>query len=125
MVLNVNRDSMAQVGFSPPTRVFEAAGAGACVVTDEWDGIDHFFVPEKEILIAASAEDVADKLRRVDAEQASAIGLAMMTRALRDHTYSLRAQQVHVALEALFLDQREQHSSDNPLAAQRLSPLPA
>ena len=42
MVLNINRDSMAGVGFSPPTRVFEAAGAGACLITDQWDGIDHF-----------------------------------------------------------------------------------
>ena len=40
MVLNINRESMASVGFSPPTRVFEAAGAGACLITDYWEGID-------------------------------------------------------------------------------------
>jgi len=48
MVLNINRQSMADVGFSPPTRVFEAAGAGACLVTDRWPGIDEFFQPEQE-----------------------------------------------------------------------------
>src|SRR5262249_7743795 len=45
MVLNINRDSMAHTGFSPPTRVFEAAGAGACVITDRWPGVEMFFTP--------------------------------------------------------------------------------
>src|SRR5262249_3659309 len=54
MVLNINRDSMAGVGFSPPTRVFEAAGAGACLITDRWAGIDRFFTPQEEILVAGS-----------------------------------------------------------------------
>ena len=44
-VLNVARDSMAAIGFSPATRVFEAAGAGACVITDAWEGIEHFLEP--------------------------------------------------------------------------------
>jgi hypothetical protein len=41
-VLNIARDSMAQVGFSPATRVFEAAGAGACLITDAWVGLELF-----------------------------------------------------------------------------------
>ena len=52
-VLNVNRASMAAYGFSPPTRVFEAAGAGACLITDAWDGIEQFLEPGREILVAA------------------------------------------------------------------------
>src|SRR5690606_17236081 len=44
-VLNINRESMARYGFSPPTRVFEAAGAGACLVTDAWEGIELFLEP--------------------------------------------------------------------------------
>jgi len=104
MVLNVNRDCMAQVGFSPPTRVFEAAGAGACVVTDSWAGIEQFFSPNKEILVASSAEDVVAHLRRLDTSQSSRIGLAMLSRALREHTYSLRAAKVDVALEKLLAD---------------------
>jgi len=104
MVLNVNRDSMAQVGFSPPTRVFEAAGAGACVVTDSWIGIEQFFFPNKEILVARSAEDVAAYLGRLDRSQSSRIGLAMLSRALREHTYSLRAARVDVALKKLLAD---------------------
>jgi spore maturation protein CgeB len=50
--LNVNRDSMARFGFSPPTRVFEAAGAGACLLTDRWDGIEAFLEPGREVLVA-------------------------------------------------------------------------
>jgi spore maturation protein CgeB len=99
MVLNVNRDSMANVGFSPPTRVFEAAGAGACLITDEWAGIAQFFAPGKEILPAASAEQVVDWLRRFDGAEAAEIGSAMRRRALQDHTYALRTAQLDKILQ--------------------------
>lgn len=98
MVLNLNRDSMAHVGFSPPTRVFEAAGAGASVITDSWAGIETFFVPGKEILVASSAEDIVRLLRETTEDQAAAIGFAMRERALRDHTYAQRALQVSQVL---------------------------
>lgn len=91
MVLNVNRDSMAHVGFSPPTRVFEAAGAGACLITDAWTGVEQFFCPGTEILVATSAEEVVKHLRSVSLDRSRAIGAAMRERALRDHTYSSRA----------------------------------
>src|SRR3954463_58738 len=58
-VLNINRDSMARFGFSPATRVFEAAGAGACLITDAFTGVESFFEPGKEILVAGSGEEVA------------------------------------------------------------------
>jgi spore maturation protein CgeB len=95
MVLNINRESMANVGFSPPTRVFEAAGAGACLITDAWTGVEQFFVPEKEILVATCAEEIAAYLRQISAAEAQKIGTAMRVRALRDHTYSLRAREVN------------------------------
>lgn len=91
MVLNINRDSMAGVGFSPPTRVFEAAGAGACLITDHWKGIETFFEPEQEILVARSAQEIVDYLRNISRAQARKIGENMQRRALREHTYSLRA----------------------------------
>jgi spore maturation protein CgeB len=94
MVLNINRDSMAQVGFSPPTRVFEAAGAGACVITDDWEGIEMFFTPCFEILVARSAERIVELLRNVSAAEASHIGEAMRARALGQHTYESRARLV-------------------------------
>src|ERR1700716_4769949 len=54
--LNVNRESMARYGFSPPTRVFEAVGAGACLITDEWKGIDLFLERDREVLVAADGD---------------------------------------------------------------------
>ncbi|MDT0651185.1 CgeB family protein, partial [Autumnicola edwardsiae] len=57
-VLNISRDSMAKYGFSPATRVFEAAGAGACIITDYWKGISTFFEPDEEIIVVKSGEEV-------------------------------------------------------------------
>ncbi len=102
LVLNLNRDSMANVGFSPPTRVFEAAGSGACLITDAWAGIETFFVPEKEILVASSAQEIVALLRRVSPEEAKRIGTAMRNRALAEHTYAQRAAQVQQVLAAIY-----------------------
>lgn len=93
MVLNINRNSMADVGFSPPTRIFEASGAGACLITDHWIGVDQFFLPGEEILQADSAEQIVHYLRTVSQTRARDIGKRMRQRALRDHTYTLRAQE--------------------------------
>ena len=98
MVLNINRESMAHVGFSPPTRVFEAAGAGSCVITDRWNGIENFFDPGTEILVAANAEDIVHFMRSLTAGDAKGIGKNMRQRALRDHTYALRAQQFEMTV---------------------------
>jgi len=100
MVLNVNRDSMARFGWSPPTRVFEAAGAGACLIVDAWEGIEEFLAPQAEVLIAHDSDQVAHYLQRIDAEQARAIGDRARRRLLRDHTYAHRAREVERLLGA-------------------------
>ena len=97
-VLNVARDSMAEVGFSPATRVFEAAGAGACLITDEWEGIELFLQPGTEILVARDGEDVAGHLRGLTPERARDIGAAARRRILAEHTYDRRAAQVDALL---------------------------
>jgi len=99
MVMNINRESMAQVGFSPPTRVFEAAGAAACLITDAWTGVEEFFEPGREILVASGAADIVGYLREITPERARAMGTAMRARARRDHTYELRACQVDKILQ--------------------------
>ncbi|MEO8726640.1 MAG: glycosyltransferase [Acidobacteriaceae bacterium] len=100
MVLNLNRESMASVGFSPPTRVFEAAGSGACLITDRWPGIDQFFGENSEILVASSAEEIVGFLRQLDAAEAKRIGQRMRARALREHTYAQRAALVDALLQS-------------------------
>lgn len=107
MVLNINRTSMAQVGFSPPTRIFEAAGAAACVITDAWAGIDLFFRQNTEILVAADSRQVTHWIESIDAKQARDIGLAMRRRALADHTYARRAQRVDRILRQSSHSQRQ------------------
>lgn len=97
-VLNISRESMARYGFSPATRVFEAAGAGACLLTDAWEGIELFLEPESEVLVASSGEEVAEKLRELDPERARRIGQAARRRVLSEHTYAHRAAQVESIL---------------------------
>jgi spore maturation protein CgeB len=100
-VLNVNRESMARYGFSPPTRVFEAAGAGACLITDDWEGIELFLEPDSEVLVATSGADVADRLGSLTPGRAARIGMAARRRILAEHTYDHRAAQVEALLGAV------------------------
>lgn len=97
-VLNISRESMARYGFSPATRVFEAAGAGACIITDHWEGIDTFFTPGDEILVAHSGEEVAEIITHLDPELAMAIGGSALKRVLQEHTYDHRARQLEHVL---------------------------
>jgi spore maturation protein CgeB len=93
-VLNISRESMARYGFSPATRVFEAAGAAACLVTDAWEGIELFLDPGKETLVCRSGEEVADAIRTLTPARARETGMAARRRVLAEHTYDLRARQV-------------------------------
>jgi spore maturation protein CgeB len=98
-VLNISRESMARYGFSPATRVFEAAGAGACLITDEWKGIDLFLEPGKEVLVACDGEEVAELARSLTPARARQLGLAGRRRVLSEHTYAHRAAQVEFTIE--------------------------
>jgi spore maturation protein CgeB len=113
MVLNINRESMADVGFSPPTRVFEAAGAGACLITDQWTGIEAFFEPGKEILVVGSADEIVHYLRTIPAKKARTIGEAMRARALHDHLYAQRAR---AAMEILATSRADTEQRELPRA---------
>jgi spore maturation protein CgeB len=93
-VLNISRDSMAENGFSPATRVFEAAGAGACLITDAWEGIELFLTPGEEVLVARDGQDVVDLLAGLTPENASVIGERALRRVLAEHTYAHRASEV-------------------------------
>lgn len=94
-VLNISRASMAENGFSPATRVFEAAGAGACLITDDWAGLDLFLTPNEEVLVARDGKEVAEILEWLTPQRAAEIGRAALTRVLREHTYDRRAAEVH------------------------------
>ena len=105
-VLNVARDSMAHIGFSPATRVFEAAGAAACLITDAWEGIELFLKPSEEVLVARDGQDVAEHLAMLDAERAQAIGRAALARVLAEHTYDQRGDRLVALLRDRVLARR-------------------
>jgi spore maturation protein CgeB len=101
-VLNINRESMARYGFSPPTRVFEAAGAGACLITDAWAGIEQFLEPGEEVLVAESGNEVAEIMNALTTKRAIAFGKAALRRVLSEHTYAHRAEQLEGILDGRF-----------------------
>ena len=98
-VLNISRESMARYGFSPATRVFEAAGAGACLITDAWEGIELFLEPNAEVLVASDGTGVAAHLDGLSPDTARRIGAAARARTLASHTYAHRAEQVSALLQ--------------------------
>lgn len=106
-VLNISRDSMAQYGFSPATRVFEAAGAGACIITDYWEGIETFFEPNKEILIARNSEEVIQLMKALTPKKAMTIGKAAYKKVLSTHTYKHRAN----LLQSVFSNKLEDETA--------------
>jgi len=97
-VLNIARDSMAATGYSPATRVFEAAGAGACLITDAWVGLDLFLAEGSEVLVARDGADVAAHVAALTPERARAIGEAARRRICADHTYTRRGVEVDALL---------------------------
>ena len=101
-VLNISRESMARYGFSPATRVFEAAGAGACLITDEWEGIELFLEPDREVLVARDGAEVAALVDELTPARAREIGAAALQRVLNEHTYAHRARQVDSILTGRF-----------------------
>lgn len=88
--LNVTRRAMAEYGFCPSGRLFEAAACGVPVISDAWDGIEQFFTPGEELLLARSADDVVAALDRSDLEL-QRIAEAARERTLREHTADARA----------------------------------
>src|SRR4051812_7667201 len=80
LTLNVTRADMVAAGWSPSVRLFEAAACGVPVVSDRWDGLDAFFRPGTEILIADNAEEVLQHMRAMDDERRAEMGAAARAR---------------------------------------------
>jgi spore maturation protein CgeB len=99
LTLNVTRGAMAEVGHCPSGRLFEAAACGTPIVSDRWEGLDEFFEPGTELLIAESAQDVVENLTR-DREELQQIGTAARNRVLKEHTAEHRSRELERLLEA-------------------------
>lgn len=96
--LNLTRAAMRNLGWSPSVRLFEAAACGTPIISDDWPGLEEFFKPGEEILIAESSIDIC---RALDDEALRArIALAARRAVLAHHTADIRAQELEKLLEA-------------------------
>ena len=98
LTINVTRGSMARMGYCPSGRLFEAAACGVPVLSDWWEGLDEFFEPGREILVARTTEEAIEALRR-PAEDLARLGRAARQRVLAEHTAEARARQLVAILQ--------------------------
>jgi spore maturation protein CgeB len=106
-VLNLHPES--RYGYSPATRLFEAAGAASCIITDERPGLEAFLAPGEELLVARDGQDVAAYLDELSPARSGEIGRAARARVLAEHTYAHRALAVSSALADLLLRRADVH----------------
>jgi spore maturation protein CgeB len=99
LTLNVTRASMREMGWCPSGRLFEAAACGTPIITDSWEGLDDFFVPEEEVFIAHARGDVIAALEQSDAEL-NRMAKTARARVLAEHTAAHRAAQFEQLLLA-------------------------
>jgi spore maturation protein CgeB len=98
LTLNVTRRAMVERGWCPSGRLFEAAACGACIVSDGWEGLDAFFRPNEEIIIARGSEDVTTALEFGE-EELKRMARRARERALEEHSSRRRADQLMHLLE--------------------------
>jgi spore maturation protein CgeB len=116
LTLNVTRRDMVMAGYSPSVRLFEAAACGAPIVSDNWPGLETFFVPGAELLLPATAEDVVRYITEYDHAELQRIGRAARERALSRHTSEIRAREFESAVEQAL---RSKAAPSKVLAAER------
>jgi len=93
LTLNVTRRDMAQMGWCPSGRLFEAAACGTAIVSDRWPGIEEFFLPGREILLAETGSDVIAAMSQDD-ETLKALGEQARARLLAEHSSQHRAREM-------------------------------
>jgi spore maturation protein CgeB len=101
LTLNVTRRAMREYGYCPSGRLFEAAACSTAVVSDSWDGLDHFFTPGDDVLVASSPEEAHAAVQLSDAEL-QRIGRRARERALAQHTAAHRAAEFERLLDEVY-----------------------
>lgn len=90
LTLSVTRAAMAEMGYCPSGRLFEAAACGTPIVSDWWEGLSSFFEPGREILVANCAEDV-ERALDLPPEELAEISSCARARTLSQHTAERRS----------------------------------
>ena len=119
--LNVTRREMVRSGYSPSVRLFEAAACGATIISDYWPGLEEFFVPGKEILLAAKAEEVERYLGEMGERDIRRIGDAAQVRVLSLHTSEQRSREFEAAIEKALPARLQAESAKNLSAEVQLA----
>jgi spore maturation protein CgeB len=99
--LNVTREPMIRAGWSPSVRLFEAAACATPVISDWWDGLDAFFEPGVEILVARSSHELVEHLTETSLEERRDLGERARRRVLAEHTPEGRAEQLEAYVDEL------------------------
>ncbi|MBV9063080.1 MAG: glycosyltransferase [Alphaproteobacteria bacterium] len=97
--LNITRDDMKALGFSPSVRLFEAAACGVPIISDTWPGLETIFAVGREILVAENTEDVMRILRNTTPAKRKSIAAAARRRVLSEHTATHRAEHLEHLLD--------------------------
>jgi spore maturation protein CgeB len=113
--LNVTRADMVRAGWSPSVRLFEAAACGTPVVSDRWPGLETFFEPGREILLARTTADALRVLEELGEDERRELAARARRRVLAQHTGAHRARE----LEGFVHEARERR------ARRRAAPEPA
>jgi spore maturation protein CgeB len=111
LTLNVTRGAMARMGYCPSGRLFEAAACGVAIVSDEWAGLDTFFEPGIEILVARNTDDMIAAMQLPNAELAS-IAKAGRQRVLESHTAAHRAAELEHIFDTALSHKKAQKSQE-------------
>jgi spore maturation protein CgeB len=98
LTLNITRRDMVMAGFSPSVRLFEAAACGATMVSDNWPGLETFFTPGEQVLLASGSGEVIRYLSDYDTAELRRIGRAARERVLAGHTSDIRAAEFERAV---------------------------
>ncbi|HEX3803051.1 MAG TPA: glycosyltransferase [Solirubrobacteraceae bacterium] len=106
--LNLTREPMRETGWSPSVRLFEAAACGTAIITDEWPGLEDFFTPDEDILVARSADEVLLTVVETDARTRQRIASRARQRVLSHHTAARRIDQLEQELASLAGSSAEQ-----------------
>ncbi len=99
LTLNVTRRVMREMGYCPSGRLFEAAACGVPILTDDWEGLDAFFEPGSEVLVARDTEAAIEALK-LSPQFLSVIAHRARERVLDEHTATHRVRELFTALEA-------------------------
>jgi spore maturation protein CgeB len=105
--LNVTRGAMAEMGYCPSGRLFEAASCGVPIISDSWQGLEEFFTPGKEIVTVQSSQDVVDALNMTEEERQKIIRAARQ-RVLSEHTPQQRLKKLEKILEEYYENNRKE-----------------